>query len=62
MREANPIKHGTGFAWTAEEDEALRKGRRKHDTDWKMIYETENEVLKNHSLNACIKRYSISKK
>ena len=46
MRAANPLdKTDEKLMWTAEEDEALKRGMVKHGDDWEKIFETEKEIL-----------------
>lgn len=57
MREATPRGGGICLGWTAEEDEALKRGRRKHGSDWEKIHETESEVLGHRSVKSLQNRY-----
>ncbi|GMI09445.1 hypothetical protein TrLO_g6846 [Triparma laevis f. longispina] len=54
LREANPSKV---IRWTEEEDGALKRGIRKHGTDWEKIHETENEVFGRRTAGAIKGRY-----
>ncbi|GMI10465.1 hypothetical protein TrLO_g8344 [Triparma laevis f. longispina] len=60
LREVNGKKSSanTGTAWTAEEDEALKRGVSMHGADWKTIMETETEVLKGRTAGAAQARYN----
>ncbi|GMH56616.1 hypothetical protein TL16_g09563 [Triparma laevis f. inornata] len=57
LRAANPLdKSGGKLIWTNEEDEALKRGRRKHGNDWEKIIGTESEVLGHRTANAIRQR------
>ncbi|GMH93720.1 hypothetical protein TL16_g12706 [Triparma laevis f. inornata] len=59
LRAANPVKWtGKDFAWTKEEDEALRRGVLKHGADYNKILETVNEVLGRRTVKAIQSRYT----
>ena len=44
--------------WTAEEDAALKRGRKEHGANWAKIIKSENKVLGRRTLVALQRRYS----
>ena len=54
LRAATPRKY---VAWTAEEDAALKRGRKEHGTDWDVILKSENKVLGRRTLRALEERH-----
>ena len=43
--------------WTAEEDAALKRGRKEHGADWDKILKSKNKVLGRRTVNALENRY-----
>ena len=56
-RAAIPRKHSVGPFWTAEEDDALKRGTKEHGTDWRKIHKSE-KALGRRTLVALQNRYS----